>query len=119
MNIETYSDQFKIKLGNMVLTKRRFYLDTQYWIFMREASLGKATVVQAKIYEKLQNLVRKEVAICPLSPHVFEELMGIGDEDKRLKTAQVMDELGQQVCFISPLAVAGQEPKHRGHEGRK
>lgn len=107
--MDAYTQQFKIKVGDMVLKRHRFYLDTKYWIFMRDASLGKATTVQTNIYKKLEDLVKKEIAICPLSPHTFEELMNIGDREKRLNMAQVMDELSQQVCFISPLNIVGQE----------
>lgn len=109
MNIETYSDQFKIKLGEIVLKKQKVYLDTKYWIFMREASLGNATEVQTRIYDKLRDLVKKEAAICPMSPHIFEELMRVGDREKRLNMARVMDNLSNQVCFISPLDIVGQE----------
>lgn len=76
---------------------------------MRDASLGKASPAQTKIYEKLETLVENEIAICPFSPHIFKELMKIGDEQKRISTAQVMDELSHQVCFISPLDITGQE----------
>ncbi|MBT9169280.1 MAG: hypothetical protein DDT19_02637 [Syntrophomonadaceae bacterium] len=107
--IEDYSQKFRIKIGDMVLKKYRFYLDTKYWIFMRNASIGKASPIQMEIYGKLRDLVKKEVAICPLSPHIFVELMNIGDKEKRLNTAKVMDELSQQVCFISPLDIVGQE----------
>lgn len=107
--MEAYSQKSKIEIGDMVIKKHRFYLDTKYWIFMREASLGEATAVQTRIYEKLKDLVKKEVAICPLSPHIFEELMKVGDREKRLNMARVMDELSHQVCFISPLNIASQE----------
>lgn len=108
-DIETYSNEFKIRIGETILKKHRLYLDTRYWIYMRDVLLGKATPVQVKIYEKLSDLVKKEIVICPLSPHVFIELMNIGDKEKRLNTAQVMDELSQQICFISPLDIVGQE----------
>lgn len=107
--IDSYILQFKIRVGDMALKKHRLYLDTKYWIFMRDAALGKASPMQTKIYEKLKELVKREIAICPLSPHIFQELMNIGDKEKRLNMAQVMDELSQQVCFISPLNIAGQE----------
>lgn len=107
--MEDYSQQFRIEIGDIALKKHRIYLDTKYWIFMRDASLGEATTLQTNIYKKLKDLVKKEVAICPLSPHIFEELMNIGDKEKRLNTAKVMDELSHQVCFISPLNIAGQE----------
>lgn len=109
MDIEAFSQQVKFDIGNMMLKKHRIYLDTKYWIFMRDASLGKSTPTQTRVYEKLRDLVKKEVAICPISPHIFEELMRVGDREKRLNMARVMDELSQQVCFISPLNIAGQE----------
>ena len=88
--IENYSEQFKINVGKAALNRHRVYLDTKYWIFMRDAALGKSTSVQLKIYELLKALVAKQVAICPLSYHVFSELMNIGDEQKRLNTALVL-----------------------------
>ncbi len=107
--IEAYSKQFRTKIGEMVLKKHRVYLDTKYWIFMREASIGKAPKVQTGIYNTLKGLVEAGVAICPLSPHVFTELMKQGDLKRRLNTARVMDELSRQVCFISPIDMVGQE----------
>jgi hypothetical protein len=109
MSIDNHSAQFKIKIGDTVLKKQRIYLDSKYWIFMRDASFGKASPIQMEIYGKLRDLVKNKVAFCPLSPHVFVELMNIGDKEKRLNTAKVMDELSQQVCFISPLNIVGQE----------
>lgn len=107
--MEAHSQKFRIEIGNVVMKKYRIYLDTKYWVYMREALTEKATITQTEIYRRLKNLVKKEVVICPLSPHIFYELMNIGDEEKRLKMAQVMDELSQQVCFISPLNIVGQE----------
>ena len=107
--MENYTQQFKIEIGDMVLKKHRIYIDTKYWIYLRDAFLGKEPLIRVEIYKKLRDLVKKEIAICPLSPHIFLELMNIGDKEKRLSMAQVMDELSQQVCFISPLNIAGQE----------
>lgn len=107
--VESHSRQYRIGIGEMMLKKQRFYLDTKYWIFMREASLGKAPEVQTQIYNTLRKLVETGIAICPLSPHVFTELMKQGDQKQRLNTARVMDELSQQVCFISPIDIVGQE----------
>jgi len=109
VTIESNSEQFRVRIGEMVLKKRRFYLDTKYWIFMREASLGRAPEAQKKIYEKLRSLVETGIAICPLSPHIFTELMKQGNWENRLCAARVMDELSQQVCFVSPIDIVGQE----------
>ena len=102
-------NQFRVAIGESVLKKYRIYLDTRYWIFMRDAFLGKATPTQIRIYKKLKAMVATGSAICPLSPDIFIELMKQGNREQRLNSARVMDELSHQVCFISPADIAGQE----------
>lgn len=109
MKLDDHSTQYKISIGEFMLTQRRIYLDTKYWIILRDAALGSASTKQAEIYKKLRRLVQKKTIICPLSPDAFEELIKQGDEKKRLETARVMDELSQQITFISPLNIVGQE----------
>lgn len=109
MNIEEYSEQFKIQLGEQMLKRHRIYLDTKYWIHMREASLGRASQIHIQIYDKLKLLSQDDVVICPLSEHIFLELMNIGDKQRRFQTAKVMDELSRQVSFIFPLDIPKQE----------
>ncbi len=109
MNIEKYSEQFKIQLGEQMLKRHRIYLDTKYWIHMRDASLGTASPIHIKIHDKLKLLSQDNTVICPLSYHLIQELMNIGDKQKRLQTAKVMDELSRQVTFIPPLEIPGQE----------
>jgi len=92
-----------------MLKKHRIYLDTKYWIHMRDASTGVASPVHIEIYNKLKLLSQGNVVICPLSPHLFEELMKIGNEHKRHQTAKVMDELSQHITLISPLKIPRQE----------
>lgn len=104
-----FYNQFRVAIGESVLKKYRIYLDTRYWIFMRDAFLGKATPTQTGIYKSLKTLVETGSAICPLSPDIFIELMKQGNREQRLNSARVMDELSQQVCFISPTDIAGQE----------
>ena len=104
-----FCSQFRVAIGETVLKKYRIYLDTNYWIFMRDAFLGKATPTQTQIYERLKSLVESDIALCPLSPHIFSELMKQGNREQRLNSARVMDELSHQICFISPTDIAGQE----------
>lgn len=108
--MENHSEQFRLRLGQEVEGKYRFYLDTKYWIYLRNASEdGCASEIHKRIYDKLLSFVSTGMAICPLSPHSFFELLNIGDRQTRLSTARVMDELSQQICFISPIDIIGQE----------
>lgn len=110
MNIKEFYDKFRIELGEQVLKKHVIYLDIKFWIHMRDASLGTTSnKVHTEIYDRLKLLSQNNLIICPLSESLFQELINIGDENKRLQTAAIMDELSQQISFISPLEIAGQE----------
>ncbi len=109
MHNEELYEQSKIELGEEMLKKHRIYLDTNYWINMSNASIGKASPRQVDIFNILKMLVRSNIAICPLSPHVHKDLINYGNEQGKLQIAKVMDELSQQITFLSPLSIAGQE----------
>ncbi len=106
--IDSHSREFHLKIGEMMLKRHRIYIDTNYWINLSDPThLGKSPI-RIQIYEILHRLVNTEVAICPLSYHVFNELMKQPFE-KRLSTARIMDELSKGVCFIDPSKIVGQE----------
>ncbi|TAK63727.1 MAG: hypothetical protein EPO24_03955 [Bacteroidetes bacterium] len=106
--IYLHSKNYRVEIGEQVLNKERIYLDTKYWIYLRDAVLKKQPSFRLEIYYLLQYLVDNGIAICPLSYHVFAELMKQPFE-KRMATAIIMDELSKQVCFINPSLIQGQE----------
>jgi len=106
--IESHSQEFHAKLGEVVLGKHRIYLDTKFWIYLRDAVVSGEPSTRLEIYNTLRQFVSTGVAICPLSYHVFEELMKQSVE-KRLATARIMDELSEGICFIDPSKIVGQE----------
>lgn len=78
----------------MVEPRKRIYLDTRYWVFLRDAVMGRAKrPVHGDLLAVLQRLVTSGTAICPLSDSAMFELHKQTDPDTRVAMARVMDAL--------------------------
>jgi hypothetical protein len=87
-------------LGREVVVKTRIYLDSCYWIMLREASLGKARQREhTLILGLLRELVEAGQVICPVSDAVYVETMQHADQATRLATAALLDDLSRKVCL--------------------
>ena len=109
MEPDDYFQKVRLEAGQFMMSKLRIYLDTKFWIFMRQAEQGKATTERQEIYKMLSCLVKDGQAICALSGHTFLELFKQADQQSRLSTADVIDKLSQQYCFVSLTQIVGQE----------
>jgi hypothetical protein len=99
---EQYSWSREVALGAEVLKRRRIYLDTKFWIYLRNALGGApAEPSHAKLLELLLDQVQSGRAICPLADCAFIELWKQRDRQSRLATARVMDVLSQGVSIRS------------------
>lgn len=87
-------------LANWVTSRRRIYLDTRYWILLRDATLNRS---QQPIHDVLLDTLRQGVCagtmICPLSVSTYFELLRQSDENTRNATIRLMDELSQGVTI--------------------
>jgi len=104
-----WTEQDTVDLGNSVMLKRRYYLDTKYWIYLREASQGRGTKSQQEIHHSLNSLAESGTALCPISYQSYIELRKQSDRQSLLATAQIMDKLSGKVCFIPFNAIFQQE----------
>lgn len=88
------------ELASFVLKRRRVYLDTRYWIFLRDAVAGRP---QKPTHSELLRILRigvtSGVFICPLSDSAFFELLRQSDRETRLATVRVIDELSLGVTI--------------------
>lgn len=98
-----------INLGEKVLQKRRYYLDTKYWIYLRDVERGGGSSVQKRIYQILHSIIQTDKAICPISYHSFIELQKQSDNQTLLATARLMDKLSNKICFIPLNGIFQQE----------
>ena len=96
----SHVEQCKLALAHDVLPKTRVYLDQKYWIYCRDAMLGRPSKpVHLKIYRVLRDAVQGGNAICPTSHPVLNETFKQGDRERRTATARVIDELCGNVAM--------------------
>lgn len=82
--------------------KRRVYLDTKYWILLRDVVLGRArNNFHTEILRLLRHLVFNKIVICPLSDAAYIEAMQQSDGTTRLATAELMDELSCGIAVVT------------------
>ncbi len=89
-----------VALGDMVLKKRRIYLDQKYWIYCRDVIRGKPQhPLHPEIYKLLSNAVKAGEAVCPASHLVLEETLKQEDSESRYLTATVVQELSTGISL--------------------
>lgn len=82
--------------------RRRLYLDTRYWVFIRDAALGRAKKTEhTAILRSLQDMVTSGAALCPVSDVTMMEMTAQTDDETRAATAKLWDELSLGVALQS------------------
>jgi hypothetical protein len=112
-SMAAYRSERIAELARFVLALQRVYLDTRFWIFLRDAALGRA---QKPAHTDLLDTLRAGVAsgamICPLSDSSFFELLRQTDWSSRLSTIKLMDELSLGVTIENAKDRLGTEVLH-------
>lgn len=102
-----------IALGESVAGHERVYLDTRYWIILRDAVVGRSNDERAKqLLEALRWSVHNKRQICPISDTVFLELLKQSDLGTRRETARMIDELSGGVTLIPQFDRVATEIAH-------
>lgn len=88
------------QVAETVRGRRRLYLDTRYWVFIRDAALGRAQKPEHEaILKLLKDRVSSGVAICPVSDVAVMEMTAQTDGVTRAATAKLWDELSLGVAL--------------------
>ncbi|HET6762888.1 MAG TPA: hypothetical protein VFH27_04425 [Longimicrobiaceae bacterium] len=97
---DAYLHAKELALGGDMLKRTRIFLDTRYWLLIRDHLRGKQPREQiGRLYEALLTLVTSKRAICPVSVTVVGEVLKQNDPDSRAATAEVMDRLSESVVI--------------------
>ncbi len=103
----------KIELGRSLDSLQAIYLDTRYWIFIRDALLGNP---QDTIHTSLLSCLRKLVAdrkiFCPISDITLIEILKQTDVTSKRTLALLVDELSLGVSFCPEQERVGTELAH-------
>lgn len=94
ITIEAYSKIFRKNISTKIKNRKKIYLDTKYWIRLRDIERGtNNNTTDKKIYSLVKKLVQEEKVIFPISSTLYIELLLQEDLETRRKTALLMDEL--------------------------
>jgi hypothetical protein len=101
VTLDAYVQGCHITLAEDLRTRRIIYLDTKYWIILRDVAAGVRTAdLEIELLDALRELVSAGKAFCPLSESIFAEMLKQSDQRTRVATARIIDELSLGIALI-------------------
>lgn len=103
----------KIELGRSLDSLHAIYLDTRYWIFIRDALLGNPQYpIHTNLLICLRELVAEKKIFCPISNITLIEILKQTDVTSKRTLALLVDELSLGVSFCPEQERTGTELAH-------
>lgn len=100
-SLEAYSKEKHLELGSYLHPKKIVYLDTKYWIKLRDASLGSALEGDDdELLVTISRLVDNGVCIFPISENTFIEVMKQCDPNSIKATARLIDKFSGGISLL-------------------
>ena len=113
ISLEKYFRGKAIETADRVLERKAIYLDTKYWVTLRDARMGRArTTLDEELLAILTSLVETGKAICPINANILSELLKQEDELTRLATARLIEELAHGIALQAEDERIGTELAH-------
>lgn len=108
ISLDRYVRSKILATADRVLACKRVYLDTRFWILLRDACLGRAQdSLHDEMLDRLRRLVDSGKVICPINANTLAELLKQRDQTTRLATAKLIDELSLGVALQSEAERTG------------
>jgi hypothetical protein len=102
-----------VELGQSLEQRLAVYLDTKFWIILRDCAIGRNSDPAAQeLLQQLRKLVQDGRVFCPISDSTFSEFLKNGDPTARLQIARVVDELSLGVSLLDHQMRLGTEVSH-------
>lgn len=98
---DAYLAKYRELLGRSMERQVKIYLDTNVWVRLREAELGKGNKDEDQLLQHLREIVRHRVGLCVTHLHSFLEI-GRQDETSLRVTAEIVQELTEGVALAPP-----------------
>ncbi|MHC1699241.1 MAG: hypothetical protein AB9919_14480 [Geobacteraceae bacterium] len=81
--VDAYIKEKKLELGEWVNQRRKVYLDTKFWLLLRDAHLDRAKEQsQYDLLKLTADAVSSGKIICPISEDVFQEVTAGADKSR-------------------------------------
>jgi len=98
-----YEGRKRLELGRELQSARKIYLDTRFWLLLRNIRLGRKADERLRLLlEQLTSLVKTGLAICPIGADTFMEVFKQTDSTTRRVTVQIIDELSKGIGLLQP-----------------
>lgn len=97
---ENYIKQKRLDLYNSIKTTKKIYLDTNYWIKLRDAE-KKGNSTDKELLDKLKELVRQKKCVIPISEITFWEILKQSDFKTLKDSAILIDAFSQGISLIT------------------
>jgi hypothetical protein len=109
-NVEEYVAKYKIQVDRGMASTKAVYLDTNYWIWLREVETGIGTPAAVVLLSRLRSLVAERKILCVSHLTSMLEIAKQSEGSARVSTLLV-DELTERVALaptaeLEALAVA-------------
>ncbi len=116
VSIDQHVERCVVALGRSLDDRTAIYLDTKFWIILRECATGKRTdASEQELLHRLRMLVAEGKVFCPVSESHLYEFLKQDDMNSRLETARIVDELSLGVALIDEWMRMGTEVAHFVH----
>jgi hypothetical protein len=100
-SVEQYARAKRIALAGDIRCAKKIYLDTNFWIWLRDARLGHPRSNEvSELLRILEALVAQKKALCPLSVETYAEIFKQSSPSTLRATVQVIDDLSTGVSLM-------------------
>lgn len=102
-------DQLYIQAGQTIKHPKKLYLDTKFWIHLRDRDTSESA---SRLYSAIRKKVKSKELVCPTSPALLRELVLQEDVSTLRQTSKLMDEFSCGISFNTQEAIIGTEIAH-------
>jgi hypothetical protein len=101
-SVEKYIKRKRVELSHEIRTSKKIYLDTNYWILLRDARTKENVDGRiVKLLHLIESLVESGHAVCPISIDTFWEIRKQTDVNTLRDTVKIIDDLSKGVIILS------------------
>lgn len=102
ISLEQYTKKKRLQLGEEITNYKKIYLDTNYWLELRNTILGRPkNNYFVKLLELLRNGVKVGKLICPISDENYYEILQQTDPVTLNASANLIDDLSKGIVLLS------------------
>jgi hypothetical protein len=102
VSLEEYTKGRRIQLGEDIKLRKKIYLDTNFWLELRDVILERQAMKNfIDLLGLLRNGVETGKLLCPISDENYYEILQQSDESTLKTSANLIDELSNGVALLS------------------